>query len=93
MVSGLRSSRLTKYILLAVVLLAVAAIVSLQGQLAGERLQTQSLSSEVQRLEQENLELESNIADLGSDEAVIRLARERLHWVFDDEVVYVDAGE
>ena len=90
---GRKPSRMTRYILLALVLIAVLGITALQNQLGKDRAQNQLLTGEVAELEQQNLELEARIADLGTDEAVVQLARERLHWVYDQEIVYIDAGE
>ena len=90
---GRKPSRMTRYILLALVLIAVLGITALQNQLGKDRAQNQLLTGEVAELEQQNLELEARIADLGTDEAVAQLARERLHWVYDQEIVYIDAGE
>ncbi len=90
---GRKPSRMTRYILLALVLIAVLGITALQNQLGKDRAKNQLLTGEVAELEQQNLELEARIADLGTDEAVVQLARERLHWVYDQEIVYIDAGE
>lgn len=88
-----KSSRITKYILLTIVLYAIVTVTLVQPDIQGNKEQTAALAEEIAQLEQENLELEAQIASLGTDEAVMRLARERLHWVTDAEIVYADTGE
>ena len=88
-----KTSRLTAYILIALIVFALVSITALQSRLVNERQELTGLRSELDRLEQQNLDLESRIAALGSDESVEQLARERLSWVYDNEVVYIDAGE
>ena len=86
-------SHLTAYVLIALLLVAVLGIIAMEG--AGERVlqENYQLQEQIQELEQENLEYEYRINTLGTDEAVEQLARERLHWVYDQEIVYVDSGD
>ncbi len=84
------SSRLTKYILLAVVVYAVVTIVALQNDLLDSRREHAALTADAERIAQENEEWATRIAALGTDEEVMRLARERLHWVASGEIVYQD---
>ena len=86
-------SHLTAYVLIALLLVAVLGIIAMEG--AGERVLQENyrLQEQIQKLEQENLEYEYRINTLGTDEAVEQLARERLHWVYDQEIVYVDSGD
>ena len=86
-------SHLTAYVLIALLLVAVLGIIAMEG--AGERVlqENYQLQEQIQKLEQENLEYEYRINTLGTDEAVEQLARERLHWVYDQEIVYVDSGD
>ncbi len=88
-----KSSRLTKYILLAVVVYAVVTIVALQNDLLDSRREHAALTAEVERIAQENEEWAARIAALGTDEEVMRLARERLHWVASGEIVYQDSAK
>ena len=83
-----KSSRLTKYLLLAVIVYAVVTIVALQNDLLDSRRETSELASQAERIAQENEEWAERIAALGTDEEVMRLARERLHWVAYGEIVY-----
>lgn len=88
-----KPSHITIYILVALVLVAVLGIGAMQGAKEKNILENRQLLEQVASLEQDNLEWEERIASLGDDESVEQLARERLHWVYDQEVVYIDAGE
>lgn len=88
----LKPSHITAYILVALILIAAFGITAMQGAKAKESLESRQLTEQLAMLEQENLELEELLAGYGSDESVEQLARERLHWVYDQEIVYVDAG-
>lgn len=90
--SRLKPSRLTVYIMIAFILVGLLGIVAMQGTGDRTALENQALRDQIAELEQENLEYEYRIANLGSDESVEQLARERLHWVYDREIVYIDAG-
>ena len=89
----LKPSHLTVYIIIAFVLSAILGIVAMRGSADNLSLENEQLMGEIAALEQENLEYEDRIAILGSDESVEQLARERLHWVYDREIVYIDAGQ
>ena len=88
----LRLSHITAYILIALVLTALLGITAMQAAHKKDTLERQQLLEQIAVLEQENLELEHLIADYGSNESMEQLARERLHWVYDQEIVYIDAG-
>ena len=83
-----KSSRLSKYILLAVIVYAVVTIVALQNRLLDSRRETSELAAQAEQIAQENEEWAERIAALGTDEEVMRLERERLNWVATGEVVY-----
>ena len=85
-----KSSRITKYILLVLVVFAVLTVALVQPSIAEHKQQSAAVQEEILRLEQENLELESLIAELGTDEAVRKIAAQRLNWVSDNEIVYRD---
>lgn len=88
-----KSSLITKLILLAVMAYAIVTIVTLQPKINALKDEKAALSDDIATLEQANLELEDSIAALGTDEAVIAIARERLHLVADGEMVYIDSSK
>ena len=88
----LKPSHITAYILVAFALVAVFGITAMQEAKERDSLESRQLLEQVAVLEQENLELQELIADYGSDGSVEQLARERLHWVYDQEIIYIDAG-
>lgn len=89
----LKPSRITLYMITAFLLLSLLGITAMQQALAEDRSDNERLQEQVSALEQENLEWEYRIASLGTDASAEELARERLHWVYDREIVYIDAGQ
>lgn len=86
-------SKITVYVLLGLILLSLTGIATVRRALANETRETQALAEELSRLEQENAALAQRIEDLGTDASAEQLARERLHWVYDNEVVYIDSED
>ena len=87
-----KSSLITKLVILALMVYAVATIMTLQPQINALNAEREKLSAEVADVEQENLELQEDIAAMDTDEAVIEIARERLNLVEDGEMVFIDSG-
>lgn len=87
-----KSSLITKLVILALMVYAVAMIMTLQPQINALNAEREKLSAEVADVEQENLELQEDIAAMDTDEAVIEIARERLNLVEDGEMVFIDSG-
>ncbi len=88
-----KSSRITLYVLLGLILLSLTGITAVQSSLRSERRQTEELRSELSRMEQQNATIEDRIDAIGTDSSTEQLARERLHWVYDNEVVYIDSED
>lgn len=88
-----KSSLITWLILLTVAVYAIVTIVALQPKLNALGDESARLADEIAALEQSNLELEEDIAALGSDASVIEIAKERLNLVEDGETVYIDSGK
>ena len=87
-----KSSLITKLVILALMVYAVATIMTLQPQINALNAEREKLSAEVDDVEQKNLELQEDIAAMDTDEAVIEIARERLNLVEDGEMVFIDSG-
>lgn len=90
---NLKPSRITVYLVVAFLLLSLFGITAMERSVAQSRRDNRILGEEIYRLEQENLELEYRISMLGTDASAEELARERLNWVRDGEIVYMDAGQ
>lgn len=88
-----KSSRITKLILLAVVIYAIVTLVALQPEIDALRDESTKLAEEISALEQSNLELKDDIAALGTDASVLAIAKERLNLVEDGEIVYIDSSK
>ncbi len=88
-----KSSLITKFIILAVMIYAIVTIVSLQPKIDKLDEQKTELQVQIAQMQQENLELQENIDALGTDEATIDLAKERLNMVDADEIIYIDTSK
>ena len=88
-----KSSLITKFVILAVMLYAIVTIVTLQPKISALKEDRAALDADVAALQQANLELQEDIDALGTDEAVIEIARERLNLVSDGEVIYIDSSK
>ena len=72
---------------------AIATIVSLQPKIDKLDEQKAAIQAEIAQMQQENLELQEDINALGTDEATIDLAKERLNMVDADEIIYIDTSK
>ncbi len=88
-----KSSLITKLIILAVMIYAIVTIVSLQPKIDELDEQKVAIESEIAQLQQENLALQEDISALGTDEATIEIAKERLNMVEADEIIYIDTSK
>ena len=87
-----RSSLLTKVLILVLVVYATVTLVSLQNQVTAKNAEAAALAGSIETAKQENLRLEQAIAALDTDEGIIEVAREKLGWVLDGEIVFFDVG-
>ena len=81
-----KSSLITKLLILAVMIYAIVTVVTLRQQAA-------ALQADVASAQQANLALEQDIANVGTDEAVMKIARERLNLVEDGEMIFIDSDK
>ena len=88
-----KSSLITKLVILALMIYAIVTIVTLQPKIDELVQKKNDLRNEVAQVQQENLELEEDIAALGTDESNREIARERLNMVEDGEIVYIDINK
>lgn len=82
-----RSSSLTKTVVLSAIVLSMAALLTLHLTVRAARQEAEDLGRQAAQLEQENQELEENIAGLGSVEGVEQIARDELGLVKPDTVI------
>lgn len=87
-----RSSLVTKILILVLVVYATVTLVSLQNQVTEKEAEALALQSDIAAAKQENLRLEQAIDALDTDEGVENVAREKLGWVADGEIVFYDIG-
>lgn len=87
------SSLITKLIILTVVVFAIATLVALQPKIAALKAERAALTENVAALQQANRNAQAKLDALGTDESVIAVAREKLNFAFEDEIVYVDRSK
>ncbi len=85
-----RSSLITKLIILTVMLFAVVTIVALQPRISALKAERAALSNEIADLRQANRYTQIRIDSLGTDESAISIAREKLGFAFEDEIILID---
>lgn len=88
-----KSSLITKLILLTLMVFAIVTIVRIRPQITEAQQQRDALAEQVQAKEQKIRELRQDTAQLGTDEAVRKIARECLNLVGDGEIVFIDSGK
>ena len=83
-----RSSTLLKCVVLAAILLSTVALVALRISILEAKAQAENLRGQAAVLEEENQQLEKNIAQLGTVQSVKRIASEELGLVDPDSSFY-----
>lgn len=87
-----RSSLLTKLLILILVVYSTVTLVSLQSQVTQKNLEAEQLEASIEAAKQENLRLQQAIDELETDEGVAAVARQKLGWVSEGEIVFYDMG-
>ncbi len=87
-----RSSTTTRAVMLCAIVLAMAAVLTLNLTIAAAQDRTNELRDQAAQLEQNNQELEENIGNLGSSESVKDIAKDELGMV-DPDTVIIDPKE
>lgn len=67
-------------------------IVTLQPKISALKSEKAALSEQLAELEQSNRNAQAKLDALGTDAAVIAIAREKLNFAFEDEIVFVDCN-
>ena len=82
-----RSRPLTKIVVLVAVVLSILALLTLRSAIMTTREETEDLRNQAMALEQENSRLEQYIEELGTIQAIIRIAQEKLGLVEPDSII------
>ena len=82
-----QSSRPTKTVVLAAVVLSMAALLTLHLTINATQARAEALKDQAAQLEQENDQLEENIEGLGSADSVEQIAGDELGMVPTDAIV------
>lgn len=83
-----RSSPLLKCVVLATIALSTAALLSLGIFIRNTRQQTEELRLQAAKLQEENQQLEQDIADIGTIDSIKKIAMEELGLVDPDVVIF-----
>lgn len=86
-----KTSLLTKLLLLAVAVYALITLVSLQDRIRAAAQEVSMLEEQVIYAEQDLAQVSQDLNDFGSDQSVKKLARSRLGMVEEGEIVFLDA--
>ncbi len=84
-----RSSPLLKCVVLAAIVLATAALLTLHFSIQQEKGKTDQLRAQAAQLEQENRELSRNIAQIGTVQSIKRIAKEELDLVDPETEIFI----
>lgn len=87
-----RSSFITKLVLLAVVIYAVASLLSMTGRIKDAQEENESLTAQVEAANLENERLRQEIEQY-SEESTEDIARDQLGLVSDGEILFYDVGK
>lgn len=86
-----KTSFWTKLLIVIVVIYAVVTLVDLQDRVSAANAEVAALEEQVLYAEQEYALVEEELAELGSDQSVTKIARTRLGMVEAGEIVFLDA--
>lgn len=86
-----RTSLWLKLAILAVCVFCVASLISTQTDINRKKQSTEALQSEIVSKNQAVLQLQEDIESLNTPEGTRKLARERLGFVEDGEIVFYDS--
>ena len=80
-----------KLLLLIVAIYAIATLVDLQDRVSAANVEVAALEEQVLYAEQENALVQQELAELGTDKSIMKIARTRLGMVESGEIVFYDA--
>lgn len=89
---GRRSSNATKLVVAVSIVLCMVALITLRLSMNDLQNRTEKLYNRAAVLEQENSSLENKIANLGTVQSVMEIAKEELGLVQPDTVIFVPAS-
>ncbi len=87
-----KSSLLSKVIILALIAYATVTLISLRGQIADMQASSEQLAEEITSLNEQNLQLTDQIANINTIAGVEEAARNKLGLIAEGEIVFYDIG-
>ena len=89
----IRSSLVTKILVLVLVVYATVTLVSIQEQVTQKKAEAETLQTQIETTHQENLRIEQAIEGLDTQEGIEAVARQKLGMVSRGEIVFYDVGQ
>ncbi len=86
-----KTKLITKLLILGLAVYAVVALVGLRSQLQQKQAQASQLEKQVVAAQQANSALQEDIDALGTEEGILKIAREQLGMVSNDEILFFDS--
>ena len=83
----------TKFVILALLVASVTALLTLNSRLDQAKLGRDTLSQEVQDQAEDNAALADDIANCDDSDRIAAIAREKLGLVGQDEIVFIDTSK
>ena len=83
----------TKFVILALLVASVTALLTLNSRLDQAKLERDTLSQEVQDQAEDNAVLADDIANCDDSDRIAAIAREKLGLVGQDEIVFIDTSK
>ena len=83
----------TKFVILALLVASVTALLTLNSRLDQAKLERDTLSQEVQDQAEDNAALADDIANCDDPDRIAAIAREKLGLVGQDEIVFIDTSK
>lgn len=87
-----RSSLITKLVILALAVYATVTLVTLQSQISDKRAEKTALQAQITACQQENERLSDAIEAANTAQGVQDVARSKLGFVTEGEIVFYDVG-
>lgn len=88
-----KSSAITKIVILALIIYAVASFISVRSKTAEALQEKTALQQKVTQMSEANAELQYGIDHSTDDQTIEDIAREKLGLVKPDEVIFYDTGD
>ncbi len=88
-----KASILTKLVFLILAVYATVTLLALQSRIQQARDETESLQAQIEAVTRENSRLTAEIQNVGTQQGLEEVARSKLGYVYDGEIIFQDIGD